>query len=122
MNKILVVQLKQIGDVLLTTPAIRALKAQNSDCVIDVLTLPPSQQIFTYNQYINRVWLYVNRTSIVQFFKLFFALKQVNYDIYIDFYGKSQTAILGFLLGIPLRYGYHFAGRRFFLYSSTSSK
>jgi ADP-heptose:LPS heptosyltransferase len=54
-EKILCIQLKRIGDVLMTTPAVRAIYQKMPQVEIHYLTQAPSHQIFTSNPYVAKV-------------------------------------------------------------------
>ena len=56
--RILVVKLDHVGDVVLATPAIRALRESNPDAVIDALVLPSSAFVLAGNAAVNRILVY----------------------------------------------------------------
>jgi predicted lipopolysaccharide heptosyltransferase III len=57
-ERILVVKLDHIGDVLLATPALRALRETHPEGEIDALVAPGSEAILAGNSTLNRVFLY----------------------------------------------------------------
>lgn len=113
-KKILCIQLRQLGDVLMTTAAVRTLSENYLNADIDFLTEAPGDQIYEYNPHISRVIKIKRKNSIVEWLKLAAGLRKSKYDLVIDFIGMPKTAILGWLSGAPLRIGFNFRGRTFF--------
>ena len=112
--KILCIQLKQIGDVLMTTPAIKALAKARPQLEIHFLTLSPSHQIFEHSPYIFRIILATEKKGIKVFLNLNRTIKNEKYDVIIDFFGQPKTALLAWLSGAKRRIGFHFKGRSIF--------
>ncbi len=113
-EKILCIQLKQIGDVLMITPAIRALAEANPDAEIHILTQKPSDQIFQHNPNISNVILYSGSESVRDTISLIRRMRKERYTILIDFFGQPKTAILARLSGAPTRIGFDKPGRSIF--------
>ena len=55
--KILVIQLRQLGDILLTTPVIRAIKNADAGHDVDVLTYPMGRLIIPGNNLVRKHWV-----------------------------------------------------------------
>ena len=100
-KKILVIQLRRIGDVLLTTPAVRALKKTFPDAEIDFLTEPPCHEVLWQNPDIQEILVYEKRRKL----NWFLNLRKRNYDCVIDFLGTPTTMLLTAFSGAPLRAG-----------------
>lgn len=113
-EKILCIQLKQIGDVLMITPSIRALWQSDPHAEIHVLTQVPSNEIFRHNQRISKTHLYPSSEKAAEIFNLIRHLRREKYSIVIDFYGQSKTALLSRLTGAPKRIGLKTPGRSVF--------
>lgn len=114
MKKILCIQLKQIGDVLMNTPAIRALSQKMDDVEIHFLTQRPSHLIFEKNPYVQKVIIFPKDLTLKTSFQMIAKLREEKYDTVIDFMGSPKTAILGWLTGAPQRIGFDFRGRNIF--------
>lgn len=112
--KILCIQLRQIGDVLMTTPAVRALAKQYPKSQIHFLTEPPSNQIYEFNPYVHRIIKVSRKPKLKDWFTLIKSLRKENYDIVIDFFGHPKTALLTRLTKAPKRIGFDLRGRRSF--------
>jgi len=113
-EKILCIQLKQIGDVLMVTPAIRALADANPHAEIHILTQKPSDQIFQHNPNISTLILHPGSNSIRDNISLIRRIRKERYTAVIDFFGQLKTAILARLSGAPIRIGFEKTGRSIF--------
>ncbi len=100
-GKILVIQLRQIGDVLLTAPAAAVLRANFPGARIDFLTEPPSDQVLQVNPGISRVLVYDRARPLAWLQKI----RAEKYDLVLDFMSNPRSAIITFLSGAGLRAG-----------------
>lgn len=86
-KKILVCQLRQIGDVLLATPSLRLLKQKYPDATIDILTEKKCLPVLENNPYINEVWS-IDRRALKNPLKALAYYAKVGrkpYDLIVDF-------------------------------------
>lgn len=113
-EKMLLVQLKQIGDVLMITPGIRALATTRPNAEIHVLTQSPSDQIFRYNPHVHRVHLYPPDNHPIKLIRLIRDLRDEHFAAVLDFSGLPKTALFCRLTGIRKRIGFHKRGRTLF--------
>ncbi len=95
-NKILVLRLSSIGDIVLSTPVIRALRTQLDDTEIHYCTKKEFAPLLTDNPYVDRIQLLDNSLS-----KLIIQLKKEKYDHIIDLHNNFRTGIIKFLLRKP---------------------
>lgn len=107
-RRILVCQLRQIGDVLLATPAIRLLAERFPQAELDVLTEPAPAQLLEGNPYIGRVWLLDRKAHRHMGHDLAFAWRvaRADYDLVVDFQQLPRLRwVVGFakLQGAPWR-------------------
>ncbi|UCH40347.1 MAG: glycosyltransferase family 9 protein [Gammaproteobacteria bacterium] len=102
--RILCIQLKQLGDVLMTTPAVRALSQHFEGCEIDFVTQRPANAIYEHNPYLRRV--YCVRWQARELLPLLIEFRRQKYDVLIDFSGSSKTALFGWATRIPKRIGF----------------
>jgi heptosyltransferase III len=107
--KILVIQLRRIGDVLLTTPVMRALRRKFTEAQIDFLVEKPGAEILAGNPYINNLLLYDKKDQL-QWIRLVRAAK---YDLILDYLGNPRTAWIVGLSGAKYRLGFKRPGRDF---------
>ena len=93
--KILVVRFSSIGDIVLTTPVLRALNRAHPDGEIHYLTKKQYAGLLDGNQYVHRIW-----TLTENFKELSKQLKAEQFDMFIDLHNNLRTRRLGFALGI----------------------
>lgn len=110
--RILLIQLRRIGDVLLTTPAVRALRARWPHAQIDYLTEAPAEQLFLANPHLDRVLLVAPKARGREYLRLIRRLRAAHYDVALDFFGNPRAALLTGFCGAPRRIGFAFRGRR----------
>jgi lipopolysaccharide heptosyltransferase II len=114
-DKILVIQLRRIGDVILTTPAVKAIRKTFPNAVIDFLVEPPCHEVLQGNPYINEILIYDKNSPLTWIKKI----QKRNYDTVIDFLGNPRSAIITLLSKAKVRAGsarvfFNFAYNRFF--------
>ncbi|HVM32076.1 MAG TPA: glycosyltransferase family 9 protein [bacterium] len=112
-DKILFIRLKAIGDVVLCTPLIRALRRAYPKAQIDFLADAFPARLLGHNPYLNRVLTAPPKGSSWKtqwdFFK---ALRRNRYDLVFDLFGNPRSAWMALLSGAPARVGYAYRGRR----------
>jgi len=108
-GRILVVRTDRIGDVVLTTPAIRALKHHYPETHLTVLVAPLTEDLFRGNPDIDQVLVDDRRgrhQGIKGWFRLVREIRLQHFDCAINFHTKRRTNLLIFLAGISRRIGY----------------
>jgi lipopolysaccharide heptosyltransferase II len=93
-NRILVVELLSVGDLLVITPALRALKERFRNAQINVLVRPGMEQVLSGNKNIDKIV-----TIDEEFFQLVRTIKSEQYDLGIIFHPGSLRMSLALLLG-----------------------
>ncbi|MGQ7719902.1 glycosyltransferase family 9 protein [Melioribacter sp. OK-6-Me] len=85
--KILVIRLSSLGDVILTTPVIRALKSKYNNSEIDFVVKPQYVDALKYNKYLNRVLQYEinNKKELLKY------IASRNYDIVVDLQNNLRS-------------------------------
>ena len=115
-RKILVIQLRRIGDVLLCTPAIRALRTRFPKSYIAFLVERESADILTLNPYLDEVVVLDRQRyrNPLYSLKKIWQVRKRGFDLVIDFLGNPRTAYVSFLSGAGRRIGHDVPGRRFY--------
>jgi len=115
-KNILVIKLRNIGDVLLTVPAIRALRETFPGARISALVNPGTEQMLTLNPLVDEVIVMERggrgrgvRASIGFIRKL----RARGFEMTVDLTGGDRAAFTGFLTGAKFRLGPDPAGRGF---------
>lgn len=103
--KFLLIQLRQLGDILLTTPAIRAIKAMHPDSEISFLTHPMGKLILSGNKDLDEHLIYPTDGRIEQL-KFLMMLRAKKFDVVFDFMGNPRSALLTKISGAPQRYSF----------------
>ncbi|MEP6636878.1 MAG: glycosyltransferase family 9 protein [Acidobacteriota bacterium] len=110
-QNILVIDFGQLGDVVLSLPALQALRERFPLARITIAVGKPGAEVIKLSGYANAT-LVVDRVALRDGFKplsvyrVFTLLKDVrrqNFDFVIDLHSLSETNLLGFLSGAPKR-------------------
>jgi heptosyltransferase-3 len=109
-RNILLIQLGDIGDVVLTTPTIRAIKETYPDSRVSILVLKPYGCLLAADPDIHEVIEAEKiRGTLLHLLKEYAAfasrLRRARYDMTIDLRTGDRGAILSFLTGAPVRVG-----------------
>jgi lipopolysaccharide heptosyltransferase II len=113
--RILLVRLRLIGDVVFTTPLIRAIRRHVPDAHLTYVVEPPALPIVQGNPHLNDIIVAPRRrgvTRVVDDMRLASRLRRERFDVAIDLHGGPRAAWLTWASGAPMRIGYTIAGRR----------
>ena len=108
-KNILVIDLAFIGDVILATPTMRALKKRFSGASITMLTVPLTAEIAEMDPYVDRVLIYDKRNEdkgLLGMWRMARKLTPLGFDLCISMNFAPRGAIVAWLAGIPCRLGY----------------
>jgi lipopolysaccharide heptosyltransferase II len=114
LKRILLLRLRQIGDVVLTTPAVAALRSRFPHAHITYLVEPPAAPVLAGNCHIDEVIIVPKRAAPAGLFAdlaLGWRLRRQGYDLAIDFHGGPRASLLTLLSGASRRIGYNIAAR-----------
>ena len=112
--KILLVRLRQIGDVVFTTPAIRAVRQQYPDAHLTYLVEPAAEPVVRYNPHLSHVLVAPRVRGVAGIradLTLGARLRREAYDIAVDFHGGPRASLLTWMSRAPVRIGYAVRGR-----------
>ncbi|MBU0634835.1 MAG: lipopolysaccharide heptosyltransferase II [Candidatus Omnitrophica bacterium] len=118
MKKILVVNVNWLGDVLFSTPALRALREKEPQAHISCLVLPRCEEILRNNPRICEIIIYDEYGKHRSFWaklKFILMLRKKRFDTVFTLHPSLRRAMIGFLAGIPNRFGYNTKGRAWLL-------
>ena len=111
--KILCIQLRQMGDVIMTTPATRQLRELYPDAEIVFMTEPLGANVYKNNPFVSRVWVVKRKPSLRETLSLMLAIRREKFDLVIDFFSNPKSAQLTFASGAKRRLGFDFRGRHY---------
>lgn len=109
LQRILVINLAFIGDVLLSFPVVAALKDACSRAKIDMMVVPLTEPIARGNPDVDRVLVYDKRgkhKNIWQLLKLIGEVRSNEYDLVVCTNFAARGAMLAWAARIPIRLGY----------------
>lgn len=113
-RRILLVRLREIGDVVFTTPAIRALRERFPAAHISYVVEPHAAPVVDRNPHLDRV-IVAPRTrgarGLLPDLDLGRRLRAERFDLVIDFHGGPRAGLLTWLSRGRERVGYRVAGR-----------
>jgi ADP-heptose:LPS heptosyltransferase len=107
--KILIIQQKRIGDVLLSSILCNSLKQAHPDATIDFMCYPNCKDVLLGNPNIDSIIVLPNeiRKSYSSLFKFFFEIRAKKYDVLVDVYGKLETNLLTLFSGASTKISYY---------------
>lgn len=113
--KILVIQQKMIGDVLVSSIICNNLRTAYPDARIDYLVYESTTPVLEGNPAIDHVILFKkeHRESNIALLKLALSIRKEKYDLVIDAYSKLESYIFVLLSGAKRRISYEKPGRKF---------
>jgi lipopolysaccharide heptosyltransferase II len=112
--RILLVRLRQIGDVVFTTPAVRGLRARFPDAHLTYVVEPAAAPIVAENPLLDEIIIAPRGRGIAglaEELALVGRLRAARFDMAIDFHGGPRSSLLTWLSGAPVRLGYDVVGR-----------
>ena len=119
--RVLLIRLRLIGDVVLSTPLIRALRRTFPDASISYLVERDAAAVVSGNPHLDDV-IVVERTRglarIADDLRLARRLRRKRFDVVIDMHGGPRSSWLTLATGAPQRIGYDIAGRHW-MYTRT---
>jgi lipopolysaccharide heptosyltransferase II len=110
-HRILVIKLRAVGDVTLSTVVLPNLRKAFTHARIDFLVEKGSSQVLAGNPYIDEVVVFTrggfNGLTILR------ELRRRKYDLVFDLFGNPRSAMMTFASGARYRVGYAFRGRTY---------
>lgn len=105
-ERILVIQLKQVGDVILCTPALRALRKAYPDSRLDFLCQASAGKALVGNPRIDNLIILDGRDDLLEKGKKISKLRSARYDLVIDYLATPATAVITKLCGAKASVSY----------------
>jgi heptosyltransferase-3 len=119
--RVLLIRLRLIGDVVLSTPVIRALRRAFPDATLTYLVERDAAAVVAGNRDLDRI-IAVERTRglrrVLDDAKLAWQLRRDRYDVVIDMHGGPRSSWLALATGAGQRIGYDMPGRQW-MYTRT---
>ena len=110
-ERILLVRLRQIGDVVFTTPAIRGIRELFPEAHLTYLVEPVAAAVVAMNPHLDEVIVASRPSGWLSELRLVRRLRSERFDLAIDFHGGPRASTLTWLSGARMRIGYQVIGR-----------
>ncbi len=105
-SRFLLLQLKRVGDVLLCTPVIRAIREARPEARIAFLTEEHNAEVLLGNPRIDELIPIASAMAVSDWLALRHRLKTEKPGIVIDFSGTPRSCLIAALSGAPVRVGF----------------
>lgn len=115
-SRILLTRMKFIGDVVLTTPIIRAVREAFPKAFIAYMGDKKAVSLLDHNPHLDEIIPFdFTRPTILEQPAVAWKLRRRKFDAVIDLFSNPRSALLSYLTGAPIRIGKDVRGRgRFF--------
>lgn len=123
-NKILLVQTGFLGDLILSTPVVSAIKKLYPDAKIDILCTKEGAPLVRTHPFVSNVLVFDKRVKDAGLRGLIARAREIrlnSYECVFSLHKSYRTALLLYLSRIPLRYGFKEAALSW-LYTSTAPR
>jgi len=121
-KRILVIRTDRIGDVIFSTPCVRALREDFPESFIGFLTTPYTKDLLLDNPDISEVIIYDRNASLWQKLECIKRLRGYKFDLAIILYSVFESAFIALLSGARFRVGYPLNGSGFLLTTKADIK
>ena len=105
-KKILLIRLRRIGDIVLTTPAISALKEKFPQAHLTYLVEKPYLELVEGNPNLDEILVVPASQSRRDFIRWLWSQRKKSYDVLIDFHGGPRASLMTFLAKAKVKVGY----------------
>ncbi len=106
MKRILLIKLRYLGDVVLSTPLLPLLRQEFPDAKITFLVNSGTDSVLRGNPYLDEIWV-LPRQSWWQQLSCIRHVREAKFDVVIDLTDADRSAFLSFMSGAPTRIGYN---------------
>ena len=115
-QRILFIRIDRIGDLVLSTPALKALKQAFPYTELVVLASLSNHSLLLHNPYVDKVLVYDRNKTLGDKIRIINRLRTYGFDLAIDPYTdyELKTALIALLSGAKARIGYPSYGRELF--------
>lgn len=108
-KRILIVRTDRIGDVVLSTPVIKALKDNFANVYLAMMISPATQELVRGNPYLDEVIVYdkeQEHRGVIRSLQFALSLRKKKFDIAVILHSTNRVNLLAYLAGIKERVGY----------------
>ncbi|MFP4082067.1 MAG: glycosyltransferase family 9 protein [Candidatus Aminicenantes bacterium] len=112
-KKILLIRLRRIGDIILTTPALSVLRENFPDAHLSYVVESPYQDLVRNHPDLDQTVVIPEKTGSRDFLRLIRYLRKEKYDVVLDFHCGPRASLITFLSGAKTKIGYKIKYRNF---------
>ncbi len=98
-QRILIIRFSSIGDIVLTTPAIRAVRRRFPQARLDMVTKRQFAELLETNPHLNHLYQYDARGGLRGLLALGRELRRVRYDLCLDLHNNFRSRLLRVMIG-----------------------
>lgn len=106
MRNVLIIKLRYIGDVLLATPTVCAIKAARPDVRVTMMVSRGTEDVLSGNQDIDEI-VVLDKGSLAAQWRLIAGLRRRRFDTVIDLTDGDRSAFLSWISGALVRIGFN---------------
>jgi heptosyltransferase II len=109
LRRMLVIQTAFLGDAVLITPVLGALKRSFPRSDIDVVAIPQTRDLFRYHPAVRAILTINKKNALLKpfsFLRLLFRIRKNRYDAAVSVQGSMTSSLLMKLGGVPRRIGF----------------
>ena len=112
-KKILIIRFRRIGDVIMTTPAVSALRKAFPEAFISYVVEEPFKELVEGNPDLNEVIAVEKNQSLGDLLALIRKIRKQKYDVILDFHSGPRSSFIALLSKARLKMGYRIKYRNF---------
>jgi len=112
-KKILLIRLRRIGDIIMTTPAVTVLKENCPEASLTYLVEEPYRELVEGNPYLDNVFVFPKKQNNKDFHDLIHRVRRERFDVLIDFHGGPRASWLTLFSKARLKVGYKIKNKGF---------
>lgn len=112
-DNVLVMKVRGLGDTLLATPALRALRQAYPRAGITLVVSPQGEDVLVNNPHVDRVLVYAKKDRGTTY-RLMRELRSFEHDLVLALHASFRTALLARATGCARRVVHNHSGRNFF--------
>jgi len=112
-HKILLIRLRRIGDIIMTTPAVTALKKAMPESQITYVVEEPYRCLVEGHPSVDRVIALGKKSKLPEFLRLLRTLRKEPYDVVLDFHGGPRAWWIALAAKANFKVGYEIKYRGF---------
>ena len=105
-RKILIVRLRRMGDILMTTPALRGLREAFPGAHLTYVVEEPYRGLLEGHGALDEVLVLPNQSGLSAFARALRKIRRERFDAVVDFHGGPRAFQLTMLSGAPVKIGY----------------